>query len=627
MDYRKLATQILECIGGEDNVSHFEHCSTRLRFTLKDNNKIKMEELKQTKGVLGVVMTAQCQIIIGNNVIEVYDEILKIASFNTGDNSNEVSKGDQKLGAKIMDFIIGVFQPLVPAIAGAGVLKSLISLFVLFGILDNTSVAYTVFNNIGDAALYFIPLLVANSAAKKLKCNQMVAISAVGTLLLPNITGLLATEGGVKLFGMTLENIAYAYQIFPALLTVFLLAYVEKLFNKITPKPIRIFFVPMMCFVIVLPCTLLFLGPLGYNIGTLLTNIILAIYAKVGFIAIGLFAMILPFCIATGMHKGFLPYAITTYSEVGKEAIYLPASLAHNIAESGACFGVAFKTKDVEKRSTAISAGISALFGITEPALYGVTLQNKKVLGSVMVGAGLSGLFLGFFAVQAFVVVGPGLASMTMFVDPANSMNFIYAAIGFVIAFVISLIASIILYKDESVQVSNNKIESSKIVDDSNETDITLVSPLTGEIIKMEDVNDSVFAGKILGDGVAVIPSEGVLKSPGNGKVSMIADTKHSIGVTLNNGTEILMHIGLDTVKLDGKYYDVKVSNGQIIKTGDTLIEFDIENIKKSGYELTTPIIVVNGDKYSIVDAKTGLIKSGENLFDAIKIDNLKKEA
>ncbi|WP_455544540.1 beta-glucoside-specific PTS transporter subunit IIABC [Intestinibacter sp.] len=623
MDYRNLATQILEYIGGENNVSHFEHCSTRLRFTLKDSNKVKVEELKQTKGVLGVVMAAQCQIIIGNNVVEVYDEILKIASFNHK-GSVEAPKQDQKLGAKIMDFVIGVFQPLVPAIAGAGVLKSIISLFVLFGLLDNTSVAYTVFNNIGDAALYFIPLLVANSAAKKLKCNQMVAIAAVGTLLLPNITTLLATEGGAKLFGITLESIAYAYQIFPALLTVFLLAFVEKLFNKITPKPIRIFFVPMMCYVIVLPCTLLFLGPLGYNIGTLLTTIILTIYAKVGFIGIGLFAMLLPLCVATGMHKAFLPYAISTYSETGKEFVYMPASLAHNIAESGACFAVAIKSKDTETRSTAVSAGISALFGITEPALYGLTLQNKKILGSVMVGAGISGLFLGLFAVEAFVVVGPGLASMSMFVNPDNNMNFIYAVIGFVAAFAVSFIAAMILYKDETVEASiDNKIATNALNTNNKivEEDVTLESPLTGKIIKMEDVNDSVFAGKILGDGVAIIPSEGVLKSPGNGKVSMIADTKHSIGLTLDNGTEVLIHIGLDTVKLDGKYYDVKVSNGQTVKTGDNLIEFDINNIKSEGYELTTPVIVVNGDKYGIENTKTGSVKTGEILFDAIKME------
>lgn len=459
MDYKKIASDILDYIGGEENISHFEHCSTRLRFTLKDSKKANVEALKKVKGVLGVVMAAQCQIIIGNNVVEVYDEILNIASFKGGGSIENNSVKDQKLGARIMDFIIGVFQPLVPAIAGAGVLKSLLSLFVLIGILDNTSSTYTVFNNIGDSALYFIPILVANSAAKKLKCNQMVATGIVGALLLPNMGVLLTVEGGSTLFGFTLKNIAYAYQIFPSLLSVFLLVFVEKFFNKVTPKPIRIFFVPMMCFAIVVPCTLLVLGPIGYNIGTVLTSVILFIYDKVGFVAIGLFAMALPLCVATGMHKAFLPYALSTYSSLGYEAIYMPASLAHNISESGACFGVAIRSKDIDKKSTAISAGISALFGITEPALYGVTLQNKKVLNSVMIGSGVAGLFVGLFGLKAFTIVGPGLASMPMFIEPNNAKNILYAFGGFGIAFVVSLIASMILYKES---MEETKVEEIK---------------------------------------------------------------------------------------------------------------------------------------------------------------------
>ena len=616
MDYKKTASEVLKNIGGEENVSHFEHCSTRLRFTLKDSSKANVEALKNIKGVLGVVMTAQCQVIIGNNVVEVYDEILKIASFTTGNSTKDDSGKDQKFGEKVMDFITGVFQPVVPAIAGAGVLKSLLSLFVLIGILDNTSSTYTVFNNIGDSALYFIPLLVANSAAKKLKCNQMVAISLVGTLLLPNISALLTAEGGSQLFGFTLENISYAYQIFPALLSVFLLAYVEKFFNKITPKPIRIFFVPMMCFAIVVPCTLLILGPLGYNIGTVLTNIILFIYDKVGFIAIGLFAMVLPFCIATGMHKAFLPYALSTYASLGYEAIYLAASLAHNISESGACFAIALRTKDTDTRSTAISAGISALFGITEPALYGVTLQNKKALKGVMAGSGVAGLFVGFVALKAFTVVGPGLASMSMFIDPDNGRNIVYAFVGFGIAFAVSLVVTMVLYKEEKEVI--NEVEDAKEI---QLKDMALVSPLEGEVINIEDVKDSVFAGKILGDGLAIIPSEGVLRSPANGKVSMIADTKHSIGLTLDNGAEILMHVGLDTVKLDGNHFDVKVSSGQKIKAGDVLLTFDLDKIKLEGYDLTTPIIVVNGDKYSIEDRKAGKIKTDEKLFNAVCLE------
>ena len=237
-----------------------------------------------------------------------------------------------------------------------------------------------------------------------------------------------------------------------------------------------------------------------------------------------------------------------------------------------------------------------------------------------MVGSCISGLFVGFFGLKAFTIVGPGLASMPMFIDPEDAKNILYAFGGFGIAFIVSLVATMILYKESKEEVT--EVEEIKEADNKIEVkDMTLVSPLEGEIIKIEDVNDSVFAGKILGDGIAIIPSKGVLKAPANGKVSMIADTKHSVGLTLDNGAEVLMHVGLDTVKLEGKHYDIKVSNGQKIKTGDVLLTFDMDEIKSNGYELTTPIIVVNGDKYSIEDRKIGQIKNEEELFKAVRLE------
>lgn len=617
MDYRKTATEVLKLVGGDTNVSHFEHCSTRLRFTLIDNSKADIEALKHVPGVLGVATGVQCQVIIGNSVVEVYDEIMKIAHFDQS-TKPEAPKEKQGFGAVAMDFVIGVFQPVVPAIAGGGVLKAMLSLFVMMGLMDKTGAAYTVFNNIGDAALYFLPLLVAVSAAKKLKVNQMVAMAAVGALLLPGMSGLLSAEGGTALFGITMQNIAYSYQIFPALLTVFWLAVVEKFFNKITPKPIRIFFVPLMCFAIVVPSTLLLLGPLGYNIGSLLTTIILALHGKLGFLALGILAMLLPFCIATGMHKAFLPYAISTYSALGYEVLYLPASLAHNIAESGACFGVVAKTKDKDLRATALSAGISALFGITEPALYGVTLQHKKALAGVMTGSGIAGIVIGLLAVRAYAVVGPGLAGMAMFVDPDGVLvkNIIYAFIGFAVAFIIAFATTFFLFKDKTetdAAKGDTALEA-----DLDVKDVTLKSPMTGEAIALEQVEDPVFAGKIIGDGMAVVPSVGELRAPADGKVCMIADSKHAVGMILDNGAEILMHVGLDTVKLEGKYYDAKVKADDKVKAGDVLLTFDLDALQAEGYDVTTPVLCSNGDRFAVAYVASGAVEAGEPLYTAV---------
>ena len=407
MDYRKTAEAILAGIGGESNITHLEHCSTRLRFTLADNRLVQVDALKKIPGVLGVVMTAQCQVIIGNQVVEVYNALSPMV--HTANSPAPMPGNGQKrrAGDVLLDFIVGVFQPLVPAIAGGGILKSVLLLLSMIGLIAKDSTAYTIFNTLADAPFYFLPLLVADAAAVKLQCSRFLALSTVGSLLLPNMITLIGGE--TRLFGLPLTNVNYAYQVFPALLCVLFLALVEKYVTKWSPKVIRIFFVPLLCFAVVVPVTLLALGPAGYWFGVAFTKGILFLFNKLGWIAVTVLAVALPFMIAIGMHKALLPYAVTSISELGKELLYLPASLAHNIAESGACFAAAIRAKGSEERSTAVSAGISALFGITEPALYGVTLQNKRILWSVMIGAGLGGAYVGLFSVEAFVAVDVSL--------------------------------------------------------------------------------------------------------------------------------------------------------------------------------------------------------------------------
>ena len=452
MNYKETAASIIKCIGGWDNVSHLEHCSTRLRFTLFDMSKANLDELKKTKGVLGIVTTAQLQIIIGNSVVECYDEVMKLrgtsGESNNKDISNkEVKKEKVKLGAFILDFIVGVFQPLVPPMAGAGVFKSILLLIAMTGILDRESQTYSILLFMSDAVFFFLPILVADSVAAKLKVNKLVAISCVSVLLFPQLTAMI--NEGASIFSIKITPIQYSAQVFPAILCVIFYSFMEKLFTKISPKQIRIFFVPMMSLAITCTVTLLVLGPIGYFFGRILTACILFIYNSIGFVALGILAPLLPFMVATGMHKALIPYALSSFSQLGMEALYLPASLAHNIAEGAACFGVALRTKDKELKSTAISAGISAIFGITEPALYGVNLQHKKALISVIIGCIIGGIVIGILKVKAFASVGPGLASLPMFIDPNNHSNIIYAIIGLIVSFLSAFISALILWKDE----------------------------------------------------------------------------------------------------------------------------------------------------------------------------------
>ncbi|MED1221797.1 beta-glucoside-specific PTS transporter subunit IIABC [Bacillus paralicheniformis] len=599
MNYTQTASDVLQHVGGKENIAHLEHCSTRLRFTLIDQNKADVPALEKTPGVIAVRMSGQCQVVIGNDVIEVYEKLTGLlGGSHSGQNgSSNQPKGKRKVGTVLLDFIVGVFQPLVPAIAGGGILKSFLLLFSLFGLMDAKGQTYQILNMVGDAPLYFLPLLVAVTTANKLKVNPLVALSAVGALILPNMAAML-TEGA-QLFSFDVKNIAYAYQVFPAILSVLLYAQMEKWFTRISPKPIRIFFVPMMSLVMTVPITLLLLGPIGFTAGQGFTALILAMFDKVGWVAVAILAAVLPFMVASGMHKAMVPYAVTTMGNLGKEALYLPASLAHNLAESGACFAIALRTKDKVLRSTAISAGISAFFGITEPALYGVTLQNKRVLSSVMIGSFIGGIFIGLVGLQAFVLVGPGLASMSMFISDELPRNFMFAVIGFAISFVVAFAAAFILGKDRKTEETEKEAEQGVFAEKLG-ADETFKSPVIGQMISLSDVEDDIFSSKVMGEGIAIIPSKGELYAPVDGEISLLFETNHALGMKTANGVEVLFHIGIDTVQLEGKFFKPWVQAGDKVKAGDLLIQFDLEKIKEAGYDPVTLAVITNTDQYDI---------------------------
>lgn len=589
MNVKDTATAIVELIGGKENIAHLEHCSTRLRFTLKDNSLVQKDALEKVDGVIGVRQNVQCQVIIGNDVVEVYDEVMNVLGHELTADGGSEGKQKQSWGAVLLDFIISIFQPLIPAVAGGGVLKSLLLLASVTGLMDNTSQTYQILNLIGGAPLYFLPILVAITTANKLKVNQLVAVSAVGALILPELTTLLTD--GAAFMGFGLQNIAYASQVFPAILTVLFYAQIEKLFTRISPKPIRIFFVPMMSLVITVPVALLILGPLGFEVGTIFSAAIIWLYAHLGWVATGILAAVLPLMVVTGMHKAMIPYAVSSMSEMGAELLYLPASLAHNIAEAGACFAVSVRTKDQKLRSTAVSAGISALFGITEPALYGVTILHKRVLYGVMASSLVGGAVAGLFAIKAFALVGPGLASITMFVDEANPMNLVWALVTLGVSFAVSFVLVLFLFKDKVVEnkttVADPKVE-------------VLSKPVDGQVVALSEVNDEVFSSGMIGEGFGIIPTSGELIAPEDGEITMLFETNHAIGLKTRNGAELLFHIGLDTVQLEGKHFTPYVKAGDQVKQGQPLIQFDLDAIKAAGFDPIVICVVTNQENFTV---------------------------
>lgn len=589
MNVKETATAIVELIGGKENIAHLEHCSTRLRFTLKDNSLVQKDALEKVDGVIGVRQNVQCQVIIGNDVVEVYGEVMNVLGHELTADGGSEGKQKQSWGAVLLDFIISIFQPLIPAVAGGGVLKSLLLLASVTGLMDNTSQTYQILNLIGGAPLYFLPILVAITTANKLKVNQLVAVSAVGALILPELTTLLTD--GAAFMGFGLQNIAYASQVFPAILTVLFYAQIEKLFTRISPKPIRIFFVPMMSLVITVPVALLILGPLGFEVGTIFSAAIIWLYAHLGWVATGILAAVLPLMVVTGMHKAMIPYAVSSMSEMGAELLYLPASLAHNIAEAGACFAVSVRTKDQKLRSTAVSAGISALFGITEPALYGVTILHKRVLYGVMASSLVGGAVAGLFAIKAFALVGPGLASITMFVDEANPMNLVWALVTLGVSFAVSFVLVLFLFKDKVVE---NK---TTVADTKAEV---LSKPVDGQVVALSEVNDEVFSSGMIGEGFGIIPTSGELIAPEDGEITMLFETNHAIGLKTRNGAELLFHIGLDTVQLEGKHFTPYVKAGDQVKQGQPLIQFDLDAIKAAGFDPIVICVVTNQENFTV---------------------------
>lgn len=613
MDFNDSAQAIILNVGGEKNINSLIHCSTRLRFTLNDFAKADLEKLKTVDGVLDAVIAGgQCQVIIGNDVVEMFDAVQALLGNSTQQNT---ARGPKQSWRKVvLDFIIGVFQPLVPAIAGGGILKAVLMLLAMLGWISDKSQTYQILNLVGGAPLYLLPILVAITTAQKLKVNSLVAVSTAGVLILPDLVAMLTK--GTTLFGLHVTNVTYSSQVFPAILCVLFYALMERFFTKYSPKPIRIFFVPMMSMLITAPITLLFLGPLGYVVGEGFVSVILFLNTHLGWVATALLAGVIPFMVATGMHKPMIPYVVSTFSTVGKESLYLPASLAHNISESGTCFAIALRTKDTKLRAVALSAGISALFGITEPALYGVTLQHKRALISVITGGVIGGAYVGIAGLSGFTIVGPGLASLPMFVDKSNPANLIHALIGFGISFVVSFVIGLIIWKnDEEISSASDTGEATTTVVAED-----LMAPVAGKVLSLADVPDDVFSQGLIGQGIAVEPSEGRLIAPTDGTIEMVYETKHALGMRTDNGAELLFHIGLDTVQLNGKYFESHVQVGQHVQAGELLETFDVAKIKAAGYNPITMMVVTNQDSYTVAVDESNETLDNQSVMNIAKL-------
>lgn len=625
MDYANLAARILKEIGGPQNVQSIAHCATRLRFVLKDESVANTEKLKNTSGILGVVQSGgQYQIIIGSEVGKVYDPINKACDQNLGVTTDDTPNEKQNLLNRFISMISGVFAPVLPAISAAGMLKAVLALLVTFKWVSPTSQSYEIINFMADAAFYFLPVLLANSAAKRFKCNSYLAMMLAGILLHPTFISLVTTakEKGdmLHLFGVPIYNATYSSTVIPIILAVWVMSYVERFAEKISPKMLKMFLVPLITVMVSGSLVLVILGPIGYIVGNWIATGILFLEGTVGWLLPIILGALFPLLVLTGTHYGLVAIGANNVMSLGYDSLVGPPNLASNIAQGGAALAVAIKTKQSEIKQLAYTSGITAVCGITEPALYGINVRFKTPLYAAMVGGAAGGAVIGIFGVRRFATGFPGLMTLPVYIGENGMSNFMYACLAAVVAFVVSFIVSFVLYQEKQLTDDIQELPQKEDRQTVSIENATVYAPVSGEVKDLGKVNDPTFAQEIMGKGIAIVPNQSKIVSPVKGKVTLVFSTKHAIGLRSEEGTEILIHVGLDTVKLDGKYFNALVETDQEVEVGTPLLEVDFEQVKAAGFDITIPIIVTNTSEYQEVLALTeGQVETGEVLIKAIK--------
>ena len=619
MNHTALAKDILELVGGEKNVQSVVHCMTRLRFTLSDNSKADRTKLENLSGVMGTnISGGQFQIIIGNDVPKVYQAITQNSNLSTDTNKTSESKEKKNPIAAVFEVIAGVFTPIIPAIAGAGMIKGFLALFVTLGWLTPESQTYAILNIVGDGAFYFLPILLAVSAARKFNTNPFIAASVGAAILHPNLATLFASGEKIEFIGIPVTVVAtYSSTVIPILLAIWAASYVEKWIDRITHQSLKLIVVPTLTLLIIVPFTLIAVGPLGTVIGDYLSIGVNFLFSNAAIVSSILLGATFSLIIMTGMHYALSPIIINGLAQNGFDYM-IPAMFVANMGQAGAALAVSLRTKNTKFKSLAFTTGITALMGITEPAMYGVNMKLKRPFVAAMIGGAAGGFYNGLTGVKAFVITGnAGLPGVPVLIGP----TFVHALIGLVIAFAAAIVAGYFLgFKDVEAENKAAAPEqpagnvTSPVQPGVNAEQ--LLSPLQGEVRSLNTVSDATFSQEIMGKGIAIFPTQGEVVSPVNGTITTIFKTKHAIGITSDNGAEILIHVGLDTVRLDGQHFTAHMNEGDIVKPGDKIVSFDTEAIQAAGYDLITPIIVTNTDRYNQIEAvNQGTVRAGEPLL------------
>ncbi len=612
--YKDLANDIIKNVGGKENINGLTHCVTRLRFDLSDESKANTEVLKNMPGVVTVMKSAgQYQVVIGNHVPDVYADVCAEAGL-TGDNAGAAGP-KKKMSAwdATIDFITGVFGPILSILCAGGMIKGFLALFLFLGWMNADMGLYQVLYACGDALFYFFPVLLGFSCFKKLGGKPYLGALIGAAMMYPTIQGV-----DLNFFGMAL-NVSYTSTVLPIIFTSLLGVWLEKQLDKLIPDVVKSFLTPMIVMVIAVPLGYCFIGVVANTLSALISSGISAVYNFSPILAGILLGGFWQVLVIFGIHQGLVAVAISSIATVGSTPIFA-LIITVSFAQTAVVFAIWLKTKDKQLKEIALPAWISGIFGVTEPAIYGITLPRMKYFIISCIGGALSGAYIGAAGVVTKIMGGLGI-----FGFPSYYGQSIYDGNQIVIASVIGMVFSFVvtyfMYKDDkqeeeidAIEFGTDKAKKNNLVDT-----ITIDAPIDGEAIALSQVQDEAFAGGALGKGLAIIPENGEVKAPADGVVTTLFPTLHAIGLTTADGAEILIHIGLNTVELNGKYFTAHVKQGQTVKKGQPLVSFDLEAIKKAGYPIETPVIVVNSTNYlDVVEEKQGKVKTGDKLITVI---------
>ena len=602
MKYEKFNQQIIELVGGKENISAVVHCMTRLRFTLKDRSIAKTEEIKKMDGVIDVVSNdVAYQIIIGTHVSEVHAELISMLGMSGETPAPDAPKTKKNPFKAALDLVSESMTPLLEPIIAAGMLAGLMSLVALTGIISAESPTYIVLDSIRSAIFYFLPVFMAMSCAKRLNASPYLAVALAVTLL----SGSINEVEGLSFLGFNLPTITYSGSFIPILIAVWFMGHVQTFLKKVIPNMLQYFLIPVFTLVITLPVTLFLFGPISTWIGegisflcTLLANT-LGNWAVVAF-----YAAIQPFLIMMGAGNFIMPIVMAFLAEMGYDPLFLAACTISDIAVGGTMLGYFLRAKNAKQKQLFGTVSFSAILGCTEPAVFGCFVKYRRPFVCVMIGGGLGGLFAGLMNVKTYTMAW-GLAGLPSYIGQNDFNNFYFMIAAVAIGFVAATVAGFILSKPNLLPKDEDAGEEK--ITETRETVTETVKGLNkevlggaakGEVVPLAEIQDQAFSSGALGKGAGIRPTANEVYAPVDGEITCVFPTKHAIGIKSDNGVEVLIHIGVDTVQLEGRHFEVKVEQGQHVKRGEQIAAVDFAGIRQDGYDETVIVVITNTQEY-----------------------------